>query len=220
MESPIEEIVLMCSPAMPSGFRLLNDDKFKQLSQSLPIKFIFVDDEHTKNLLIKANITQLPFMILKIGDDILHVKGTNYILKALKDLESKTTKTDPHKQLFKTQAIYKSDNLEVSFIGCDKFMSTPDDTFDLTIISEACRKVHFEQDNLVIVNSTNIVSLKKLIPLLKDKRSVLIVSKTRRLADIITGMCLFIGGENLETIQTITTIPKKNLMDIFGLKDE
>lgn len=229
-ENKIEEIILICSTQLPSCSQLLNNNNFKYVIQSLPMKILLVDDEHTKNLLLSVNITILPLLLLKIGEDVLEVKKASYILKVLEDLDEKKKKHQEipvqqdivpiQKQLFKPQVIYKNDDYTISFIGCDKFM-TMDDSFDLTVVSENCRKVHFENENYVAVNVTNVNSLKKLVPLLTTKKNILTVSKTKRLCDLVSAMCMFyIHHSSLEEIQNTTAIPKKTLVDLFSITDE
>jgi hypothetical protein len=224
----VEEVVLLCSSKLPACYRLITNPAFLTLSKTSGLKTIFVDDEHTRHLLIQVDVTTLPLLILKIDDDILHVKNVGYIMKVLHDLNKKksqqpvpeTSSVPQPNQLFRVQTPYKNEEFSVSFISCDKFM-TEDNRFDLTVISENCRKVHFENESYVSVNVTNINSLKQLIPLLQDKRRILTVSKTKRLADLVAAMCMYyIQSSTLDEIQNTTSIPKKTLVDLFDIADE
>lgn len=234
--SRIEELVLLCSTQLPACHRLLNDKIFTSISaSSIPLKMLYVDDERTKNFLLKAKITSLPLLLMKIGDDILEVKQTSYILKVLKDflnrpeyqviqqhqIKIQEPREDEEKpqQLFKAQIVYRTDEITISFITCDKFMNL-DDNFDLTIVSENCRKVHFESDNYITVNITNINSLKKLAPILMSKKNILTVSKTKRLSDLVTAMCMFyIHRNTLSEIHDETSVPKKTLTELLNITD-
>jgi hypothetical protein len=229
-DNPIEELVLICSSKLPACSRLLNDEIFKTSLQTLPVKLLFVDDEYTKMTLLKVNVATLPLMILKIGEDILEVKHVNYILKVLEDLLNKQQQTttvvalkkpEEEKQLFKAQVLYKTDDFIVSFINCDKFM-TAEECFDLVIMSENCRKVHFQNENHIIVNGTNVNSLRKIVPFLteKEKKNILVVSKTKRLADLVSSLCMFyIQQSGIDEIQNTTSIPKKTLLDLFDINE-
>jgi len=231
----LEEAVLLYSPRLPACQRLVKDVKFKMLVHNFPLKMLIVDDERTKSLLLKASVRILPLLLLNMGDDVLEVKTANNIIKVLEDLLKIPNREDDQdhmdtprnlplennpQQSFKAQLVYKTDLVDVSFINCDKFIAQ-DNTFDLTIVNETCRKVHFESENYVTVNVTSISSLKKIIPVLlelynhKKKLNVLAVSKSKRLADIITAICMFyIYHINLDDIQLSTSISKKTLTDL------
>jgi hypothetical protein len=245
----LEEAVLLYSPRLPACQALLNNVNFKMLVHKLPLKMLIIDDERTKHFLLKANIRTVPMLLLNMGDDVLEVKTGNNIIKVLEDLtrlpqlhetHEQTSQNnqvaqrrlreasdfddqipnDNNQQLFKAQVIYKTATVSISYINCDKFMSQ-DNAFDLTIVNETCRKVHFETENYITVNVTNMPSLKKIIPVLlniyeqKKKLNVLAVSKSKRLADIITAICMFfIHHHNLDDIQSSTSISKKTLSDL------
>jgi hypothetical protein len=242
----IEEIILICSTKLPACQKLLDSGRFKLSVMKLQnMKMLTVDDEHTRNLLMKANVYSLPLLLLKIEEDVLEVKNASYILKVLEEINKnhqpstekevhthvmqmkppETISVDASNQLFKAQMVYKTDNIIISYIGCEKFVSM-DNKFDLTIVSENCRKVHFENENYVLVNVTNISSLKTVIPILlskyeqKQNLNILTVSRTKRLADIISAMCMFyIQHNTLDEIQASTTISRKILMELFTTEE-
>jgi hypothetical protein len=222
MDDKIEELVLFCSSQLPACYNLLSSNTFKQLAQMFSIKILLVDDEHTKNMLLSANVTTLPLLIMKIGEDILEVKKSSYILKVLEDLKNKKVDEEPEiqKPLFSAQTVYKTDDFVIFYISCDKF--TTNDNFDLTIVSENCRKVHFENDNHVVVNATNVNSLKKIVPLLDGNiRTILTVSRTKRLADLVFAMCMFyLQQSNIDEIQNATSLSKKTLMDLLDITED
>lgn len=267
----IEELVLLYSTQLPACQSLLQNSSFKLFSQQLDLKFVVVDDETTRHMLLRANVTVLPLLLLKIGEDLLEVKTTKNILKVLSDLFQKkaneTSKKDLNKvydsttqllpsdsskqyvtrstvvnndddeeisvdsnqQLFKAQVVYKAETglgpLIISFMNCDKFMSL-DNTFDLTVVNENCRKVHFESENYLSVNVTSITALRKITPVLinkfkqNGKLNILAVSKSKKLADILSAMCMFFIQHNtLDEIQAATNVPKKTLTDLLSLDD-
>lgn len=226
----MKELVLMFSPSLPASKKLISNSKFielmKYVSQHVPVKNVVVGDEKTRSLLLKAKRTQIPLLLIDTGEDIIEINRVNYIMKFLIDLETNIkAHTNTRRDNTSTERDFNDDDEELTtpvyknvfFVDCDKSNNVRLNKFDSVIISETCKKVHFEDDNITYVNTTNLASMKKIIGLLDENKKVLIISKDKRLADIVVAMLMFhVEKKTLaETEKTAGIVLKRPLRDLF-----
>ena len=216
----MKELVLIFSPSLPASKKLITNQDFlkliKFISQHVPVRNVVVEDEKTRALLIKVKRNCIPLLLIDTGEDVMEIKRVSFIMKFLTDLESNIKAHSNKKPQYEEELVtpvYKN----VFFIECSKSSDVQFSKFDSVIISETCKKVHFEDSSVTFVDTTNLSSMKKILNLLSENKKLLIISKDKRLADIVVALVMFhVEKKSLaETEKSINTIFKKPLRDLF-----
>lgn len=230
----MKELVLIFSPSLPASKKLITNPRFlemiKFISRHVSVKNVVVEDEKTRNLLVQVKRIHIPLLLIDTGEDIIEINRVNYIMKFLTDLEQNLKSHHAPATSAVTEESLEEEGEEglatpvyknVFYIDCDKSSEVRLDRFDAVIVSEACKKVHFEDENVTYVNTTNISSMRKILALLDENKQFLIISKDKRLADIVVAMLMFhVENKTLAETETTTGIVlKKPLRDLFKKDD-
>lgn len=248
----MKEIVLVASTddQLRACKSLITNPKFRELVNLLrtPFKTLLVNDERTKNILIRSNKSYIPFLFIDTEEGIMDVKGVSNILKFLGDMirsqqiterQSNTkinlpkmetlTEEDESiidKEDLEDSLMYRNTSHSVYYIECEKYIDGLDKMFTHVIIAESCKKVRPAGNNVYLINTTNIKSLKSLLPIFTDpterQPSILVISKNDKLAAIMISLVMFyIEHRSIEDIQKATNlIIKKPLLDLFMIPEE
>lgn len=90
----MKELVLVYSSSTPSCKKMLANEDFvfsiNELRAVVTIKVIRVDDEYTRQVLLRVGKPRVPFMIIDSGGEFQEVRGVSNIFKAITDMRNLT----------------------------------------------------------------------------------------------------------------------------------
>lgn len=261
--------MLAATKQTPACVRLFTNPQFRDLISNLGVTMqtLIVDDERTRNVLVRAGNPHLPLLLIDTGDNIMQVRGVSFIIKFLTDLnrtsafappssplplankhqstsqqypESPVVYTSPSDDIiFPTTVsttipssssssprettiskIYESTEGGVSIyhVDCSGYTPHLNTHYSSVILNDTCKMVSAEGINVITVTAT-IASLTRIVPLFGRPGDILVVSKSKKLSQLVTALYMFyIEKRSLEEIQQLTNLQiKKPMSDLFVL---
>ncbi len=172
----MKELILIISSFSKKCSSLIDNDQFISYiniieDKGIKLKKIFVNDQITKQLLLKKREYHIPLLYVNNDDEIQKVKGVHNILIFLSHL-TKQFDDIPESVTRISRNIFST--------SCNNFKDMDTDFFDLIVISDAC-KISSDNDKVVKV------SLKNFDNLIESKNigtKWLIVSNSKRFVEI------------------------------------
>ena len=205
---------LFISHSSKQSQKLLQEEKFMTLVKALkdPLEIIPVEDERTKNRVLKANILRIPHLRTITDDGFTNMGGrvnimnylTDYVKVQPEEWEEETDEEEEDKAEFDAIKLLKTTLLNQELFA----------KYDLVII-KGDRKIDFETDKLF--RFQNAIALKEVVPLLVKNKKYLVLSEgdVTNLKNIVKSLYEFhINLKSLEEVQSTYGV-KGNWLNIF-----